>query len=213
MSIFQRIYHVFAMRNPDGFGADWIRQHSLTEDDIFARLEGKSVAVIGNARALLQTRQGAEIDAHDIVLRINEAPALGTPGGGSKLDWIATSMPTRHDNTPTVLWIGRKVRKIPYSLMTSGRLFVYSRMRRDALSSDLSARASTGIMVVELLLRSPASSIELYGFDFYASRSLSGDHTIDTTPHAYDEERKWVMQRMAGDARLAVHPMGPVAGA
>lgn len=209
MALFDRVLHLLYTRYPETLGRDWIRQNSLTEEELFRRLDGKSVALIGNARALLETRQGAAIDKHDIVIRINRAPGLGTEAAGSKLTWIACADRTPHDVTPTVLWLGRKVRKIPYRLMVSGRLFIYDHVRRDGLSGVLSARASTGIMGIELLLRSPVKSIDLYGFDFYASRSLSGDHTKDSTPHNYTEEEKWVFGRLAHEARLRLHPMAP----
>ncbi|MEO8241519.1 MAG: glycosyltransferase family 29 protein [bacterium] len=208
MYLFDRFRHFFATRDPDGKGRDWIVQHSLTEVEVFRRLDGKTVALVGNARALLETRQGGSIDAHDIVIRINKAPGFGTDATGFKLDWSALADKSPNDQTSTVLWLGRKVYKIPYRLMTSGRLFVYDQVRRNELSGDLSARASTGIMAVELLLRSPARSVDLYGFDFYASRSLSGDHTIESTPHNYAEEEKWITARLADEPRLTLHRMG-----
>lgn len=207
MSIFSRVYHFFAMRNPDGFGKAWIYRHSMTEIELFSRLDGKSVALVGNARALIETCQGSEIDAFDIVIRMNKAPGLGSAGSGSKIDWIATSGQTQHDVLPTVLWVGRRVRKVPYDLLVSGRLFVYSSVRRGALSETLTARASTGVMTVELLLRSPARSVDLFGFDFYESRSLSGEQTLETAPHAYGEERKWIMARLVETTRLTLHSM------
>lgn len=209
MALFDPVLHFLYMRYPETLGRDWIIQHSLTEAEVFRRLEGKTVALIGNARALLETRQGSAIDKHDIVIRVNGAPGLGTEAAGSKLTWIACADRTAHDVTPTVLWLGRKVRKIPYRLMISGRLFIYDQVRRDSLSGDLSARASTGIMGIELLLRSPVKSIDLFGFDFYASRSLSGVHTKESTPHNYTEEEKWVFDKLANEARLRLHPMMP----
>lgn len=205
--MFGRIYHFFAMRNRDGFGKAWIERHGMTEVEVFSRLEGKRVALVGNARALLQAGQGDEIDAFDIVIRLNKAPGLGTKGGGSRIDWIATAGRTPYDVLPTVLWVGQHVRRLRYDLLMSGRVFVYSTMHRGALSETLTARASTGVMTVELLLRSPAKSIDLFGFDFYESRSLSGEQTLETAPHAYGEEKKWIMARVADDTRLTVHPM------
>ena len=207
MYLFDLIRHFRAVRAPETCGKAWFARHSLTEAAIFDRLRGKSVALIGNARALMTTRLGSEIDAHDIVIRINHAPGLGTDAAGHKLDWLATAVRPRIQGVETVLWIGRKVRKIPYNLMTSGGLYVYGAAYRNGLSEGLGARASTGIMTVELLLRSPAASITLYGFDFYASQSLSGDHTIDNTPHNYHAEKDWITAKTAQDPRLTIVPM------
>ncbi len=207
MYLFDLIRHFRAVRAPDAYGKAWFASHCLTEAEIFDRLQGKSVALIGNARALMQTRLGSDIDAHDIVIRINHAPGLGTDAAGHKLDWLATAERPRIKGIETVLWIGRKVRKIPYDLMTSGRLYVYGAAYRNGLSEGLGARASTGIMTVELLLRSPAASIALYGFDFYASQSLSGDHTIENTPHNYHAEKDWIAAKVAQEPRLKIVPM------
>ena len=143
------------------------------------------------------------------MIRINNAPGLGGDAAGHRLDWLAVAVQPRIAGYRIVLWIGRKVRKIPFALMTSGNLFVYDAAYRNSLSEGLGARASTGIMTVELLLRSPARSITLYGFDFYASRSLSGDHTIDETPHNYHAEKDWITAKAATEPRLTIVPMTP----
>lgn len=206
--LLDRIRHFQAVRAPETRGKAWFARHTLTEAATFDRLAGKTVALVGNARALMQMRQGSAIDDHDIVIRINNAPGLGTEAAGNKLDWLATAILPRPLCVERVLWIGRKVHKIPFDLMTSGQLHVYSAACRNALSEGLGARASTGIMTTELLLRSPAASITLYGFDFYASRSLSGDHSIDTAPHNYHAEKDWITDKTAQDPRLEIVPMG-----
>ena len=53
-----------------------IRGDQMTRDDDpdFARLvSGKTVAVVGPARTLIGTRRGPDIDAHDLVVRFNDA--------------------------------------------------------------------------------------------------------------------------------------------
>ncbi len=206
LQTFDRLRHFSAVRAPETHGKDWFGRHCLTEAANFDKLCGKTVALVGNARALMQTSQGQSIDAHDIVIRINNAPGLGTDAAGYKLDWLATAVLPRRLAVDRVLWIGRKVRKIPFELMTSGRLYVHQAACRNDLSEGLGARASTGIMTADLLLRSPAATITLYGFDFYASRSLSGPHTIDNTPHNYQAEKDWITARTAQDSRLQIVP-------
>ena len=47
---------------------------SVPQAELLAAAAGKQVALVGNARALSGGRQGAAIDAADLVVRINRAP-------------------------------------------------------------------------------------------------------------------------------------------
>ena len=51
---------------------------SVSQKALLGDLAGKSVALVGNARALAEGQAGAAIDAHDVVIRINRAPARGS---------------------------------------------------------------------------------------------------------------------------------------
>ena len=51
----------------------WIAERRSSRDlrALLASLDGKSVAIVGNATSLLAHRHGALIDGHDIVVRMN----------------------------------------------------------------------------------------------------------------------------------------------
>ena len=68
-----------------------LAQFGLTETELLRRLADKSVAVVGNARALGQTAHGAQIDSADIVIRINSAPMPDAKSHGQKTTWMAVS--------------------------------------------------------------------------------------------------------------------------
>jgi hypothetical protein len=55
-----------------------------------------------------------------------------------------------------------------------------------------------------MLARSPATSVDLYGFDFFASMSLSGRRTAAQVPHDFAAERAFVEALMARDARFTL---------
>ncbi|HLP66656.1 MAG TPA: hypothetical protein VK181_03960, partial [Rhizobium sp.] len=74
-----------------------------------------------------------------------------------------------------------------------------------ALCSRVGNRPTTGLMVIELLSRSPCKSVDLYGFDFYRSGSLSGGQTKATSPHDYDTEEDFVLRLMVSDNRFVLH--------
>ena len=51
-----------------------LAEYSIGWAALDAFLGNKSIAIVGNARALANHELGADIDAHDLVLRINSAP-------------------------------------------------------------------------------------------------------------------------------------------
>ena len=57
------------------------------------------------------------------------------------------------------------------------------------LKAQLNAPPTTGLMMIDLLAGSPATKITLYGFDFFASLSLSGRRTAAQVPHNFQAER------------------------
>ena len=81
---------------------------SVAQPDLLAALRGKTVALVGNARALANTQMGEEIDAHDIVIRCNRAPIITSRSHGTRTDWIATSIEpnvnTRNDRFAVMMF-------------------------------------------------------------------------------------------------------------
>ena len=68
------------------------QQHAGTEK-LQALVDGKSVAVVGNASSLFGKNQGAEIDAHDVVIRLNRGFIVDRTQQGSRTDIIGTARP------------------------------------------------------------------------------------------------------------------------
>ncbi|WP_286789889.1 glycosyltransferase family 29 protein, partial [Thioclava sp. UBA3469] len=62
---------------------------SVSQKALLGDLAGKSVALVGNARALAEGQAGAAIDAHDVVIRINRAPMPSAESHGTRTDWLA----------------------------------------------------------------------------------------------------------------------------
>ncbi len=153
---------------------------------------------------------GSAIDANDIVLRFNRAPIISREANGSRTDWLATSVPLERDTIDAIgprriLWMSRRRSKMNMIIATAGHLYVHP--KEDVLRLAASAsveRPSTGLMVIDLLARSRCRSVELYGFDFYKSQSLSGHQSIDTAPHAYDREEAFVTGLVARDSRFTI---------
>ena len=61
---------------------------------------------------------------------------------------------------------------------------------------------TTGIMMIDLLATSGMAGLRLYGFDFFASLSLSGPRTKADVGHNFDGEAAFVADLSARDPRI-----------
>ena len=181
-----------------------------TKADLVEAVAGKSVSVVGNARSLGRKRLGKDIDANDIVVRFNRAPIISRDLNGYRTDWLATSVPLEPEfiealAVDRILWMSRRRHKMNMGVATARNLYLHPKqdVRRLAERAGVS-RPSTGLMMIDLLAQLPCRSIELYGFDFYKSQSLSGHQSIDTTPHAFDREEIHVTDLIATDSRFKI---------
>jgi hypothetical protein len=175
-------------------------------------LAGKSVALVGNARALADASHGAEIEATDIVIRINRAPRPTAESHGTRTDWLAlaTSLSTREraDIAPgRILWMSHKRKRLPYRIAAGDGFYLHPLEDWRALGRQLGAPPSTGAMVIDLLARSGARRIGLYGFDFFASKSLSGRRGAEQVPHDFAAEAAWVRALAENDPRFTLIPL------
>ena len=181
-----------------------------TKADMLDDLKGKSVSVVGNARSLGLTQSGAQIDANDIVVRFNLAPVISRVSHGHRTDWLATSVPldpqfVENLGAQRVLWMSRYRRKMTSQMLRLERLYIHPKIDVARLVSRAQVeRPSTGLMFIDLLAQSTCRLVELYGFDFYKSRSFSGHQTADTAPHAFDREEAFVNNLITRDSRFKI---------
>ncbi len=182
---------------------------SAPQSALFADLTGKSVAIIGNSRALSKQEYGAEIDGADIVIRINRAPMPAQISHGCKTDWLAlaTSLPRRdaQNIAPNrILWMSHKRKRLAHWVAVRPGFFLYPLENYQAVRKLLGAPPTTGIMLIHMLAQSDAASIKLYGFDFFASLSLSGSRTAAQVPHDFAAEKAFVDALIARDDRVTI---------
>jgi len=189
----------------------WIERQSTSTAALMAALAGQRIALIGNARSLSQLRFGPEIDAADIVIRLNSAPIPSEASHGSRTDIIALSTPIpaailAARNPARLLWMTRKRRRLSYGLITRPGFTLNRRADVEALRLRLGGPPTTGLMMIDLLARSDVAATRLYGFDFFASQSLSGRRTAAQVPHDFTAERDFVDRLLARDPRFALRP-------
>ncbi|MFC3168819.1 glycosyltransferase family 29 protein [Paracoccus fontiphilus] len=183
---------------------------SVPQGNLLADLEGRTVALIGNARSLATGRQGAAIDGADLVIRINRAPMPAPDSHGTRTDWLALAVrlpdADRARLSPArTLWMSPKRKRLDWRTATSPGFYLHPLPDYHALKGRLAAPPTTGAMMIDLLLRSRLSRLTLHGFDFFASQSLSGSRTAAQVPHDFGAEAAWVadLERTDGRLRLA----------
>ena len=145
---------------------------SLPQTAVLAAFAGKSVALVGNSRALAQAKLGAQIDAADVVIRINRAPMPNAASHGSRTDVLALATAIDPEALARLapaltLWMSPKRKRLSYAIATRSGFALHPLADYQRLMSKLGAPPTTGVMVIDLLARSVARSITLYGFDFF----------------------------------------------
>jgi hypothetical protein len=178
---------------------------SVPQADLLADFAGKTVALVGNARSL--TGAGAAIEGADLVIRINRAPMPSPDSHGIRTDALAlaTSLPLSDQirlRPGRILWMSPKRKRLSWGLARSPGFYLHPLDDIAALARVLGAPPTTGLMMIDLLARSQAKAIGLYGFDFFASLSLSGRRTAGQVPHDFAAEKAWVAALQARDSRV-----------
>lgn len=182
---------------------------SVPQAELLAAAAGRDIALVGNARALAAQRHGAAIDAAGLVVRINRAPMPAPESHGTRTDWLALAV-RLHDTDRNrlrpgrILWMSPKRKRLDWRTAGSKGFYLHPLADYRALAAELGAPPSTGIMAIELLLRAQPSRLTLYGFDFFASKSLSGSRDAAQVPHDFAAEAEWVRARAAADPRLRI---------
>lgn len=168
-----------------------------------------SIALVGNARSLAGSHYGAAIDAADHVIRINRAPMPDPYSHGTRTDSLALA--TGLDNVTLykinprlILWMSHKRKRLPWAVAQHPGFVLPPLTDYNRLRVVLGAPPTTGLLVIDLLAHTAATSIALYGFDFFDSLSLSGRRTAAQTPHDFAAERHFTDALIARDPRFAL---------
>ncbi len=180
---------------------------SVPQSALLAEVTGKRVALVGNARALGAQAHGAAIDAADIVIRINRAPMPAAASHGTRTDWLALATALGAADRARLararkLWMSPKRKRLGHAIATSPGFYLHPLADYAALCAQIGAPPTTGLMLIDLLARAPLAGLTLYGFDFFASMSLSGRRNAAQVPHDFAAEAAFVAALMARDSRI-----------
>ena len=190
----------------------WLARWSDPIAALKHELSRQNVAIVGNARALAKGESGALIDAADLVVRINRAPMPSPRSHGRRTDWLAlatTLSPAdaQRLNPQRLLWMSHKRKRLKYWMARRPGFFLYPMRDFEALRKQLGAPPTTGLMIIDFISRSEVERIDLFGFDFFASRSLTGRRGAHQVPHDFAAEKAWLERLMRLDRRIILHPM------
>ena len=180
---------------------------STPQASLLATLQGKSVALVGNARSLADQTDGAAIDGADLVIRINRAPMPSALSHGSRTDWLALATSIGADDLDRIrparlLWMSHKRKRLDWRIATSPGFYLHPLPDYQRLRDRLKAPPTTGLMMIDLLAASDLARLDLYGFDFFTSLSLTGSRTADQVPHDFAAERAFAEALAARDGRI-----------
>jgi len=182
---------------------------SLPRDALLAAFRGQDVALVGNARGLAEAHHGAAIDAAGMVIRINRAPMPQAASHGSRTDALALATgidaATLARTSPRLtLWMSHKRKRLPWRIASAPGFYLHPQPAYRALARALGAPPTTGLMMIDLLSHSQAAAVTLYGFDFFATQSLSGRRTATQVPHDFAAEAAFVTALLARDPRFTL---------
>ncbi|ABA80555.1 hypothetical protein GQF56_00430 [Rhodobacter sphaeroides] len=182
---------------------------SLPEEALLARFATERIALVGNARSLSQAAFGPEIDEADLVIRLNRAPMPAAASHGTRTDALALATSLQAEALDRLaprltLWMSPKRKRLPWHVASRRGFYLHSRADYEDLKRRLGAPPSTGLMMIDLLARSRAASVTLYGFDFFASLSLTGSRTAAQVPHDFGAEARFVQALLESDPRFTL---------
>ncbi|RPE63129.1 glycosyl transferase family 29 (putative sialyltransferase) [Pacificibacter maritimus] len=201
-------FRLAAWRNDDAY----LARGTSAPEALFAEVAGKRVAIVGNARALSHTEQGPDIDACDIVIRINRAPMPDVKSHGSQTDWLALATSLNQESfdklgASRLIWMSHKRKRLRMWMAQTSGFVLFPNARYSALKSALGAQPTTGAMLIDFISKSDAAEVHLFGFDFFASMSLSGKRDSASVPHNFTSESGFVQDLVETDPRFTLHPM------
>lgn len=181
------------------------------------------VALVGSAQSLLNSDFGVEIDAHDLVIRINQGAfaELQATSTGLRTDYVFLTLTggtpwaklsflrrARRAATTGVVLMSAKGRAV-FRIDLSRFFLHYPAAWQDELIERLGHRPSTGAMAVDLLLRTLDSpeQLDVYGFDFFRTPDIAhGRNRV--VAHNPEVEENYIMA-VVPDGHFHASPSSP----
>lgn len=145
------------------------------ENQLSEWIDNKTIAIVGNAKKLLDKTYGTHIDSHEIVIRINKGFTLANikykNTHGCKTDLVMVNLIRTIKCFP-------KYGKIPYSIIQTSQcnpsgpfannveFSLRNSMMKFLLDEMLPAKATTGLRVLHVISLLKPKSVSVFGFDW-----------------------------------------------
>lgn len=181
---------------------DWLFNHYLI---------GKTVALVGNSTALIEEpdRYSFEINAHDVVIRMNRAinfihrkPSLDRSGTyekvGLKTDVLFAARPVESvDEFPelkTIFWTcGQKELEERWPIMKD-RAICLEQTWRNAYHRTHNVYPTTGYLAFWRIVNAKFfKKLDIYGYDFFESRSVVTNENNSAKWHKPKDEEEIIL--------------------
>lgn len=172
-------------------------------------ITNKSIAIIGNSESLFTKTQGAEIDSHDVVCRINRGIQLINPVcQGVKTDiWAYGSYKQVEDlydlqlcsNTIHLTHLHRKIKIKGYKkkqnfYFEKTKFYIPMEVLTELEKKSTIKRPSSGLILLYYVCTCFPKSISLYGFDW--KETPTWYYQEFTTPHDWMKEKMFVTKNL-----------------
>lgn len=159
-------------------------------------LTDKSVAIVGNAQHLFDRSYGADIDSHDVVIRMNRAAMLYT-----RFDAEATH------GTKTTAWCMWRYKEYEKVILNEPQYIaqmawfeeqpisdhVHVIHNKPLLTKLWPSYPSTGLMVIDWVSKFSTEKVSVYGFDWKETPTFSHvdeDDDPNISIHNFHKERE-----------------------
>ena len=188
-----------ALRHPHLFDDSLQRQRLRRLGDL---VKGKTVAVVGNAQYLLETKVGSEIDQHDIIIRFNFGFVVEPSSQGTRTDVhciadnVSADELARHCPDALAVYASpvRSHLNAAFRRDPKDSICVPLRDWRRLVRALGNQRPSAGFVMVDYLLnRSDATLVSIYGFDWKRTKSFYHRSKIRDW-HSGEAERQLLLQ-------------------
>ena len=154
-----------------------------------SEINGKSVAIVGNAKSIFDTKYGNEIDGHDFVIRFNRGFIQDRESQGNKTSLLILACPLTDYEIKrfSPKWVANRSESY-----TSNADFRINNYDRWLLASSIGSQPSTGFIAVNICMYYKAGKIDLYGFDFCKTPTFYNPEG-HKCPHNMDMEKQILM--------------------
>lgn len=194
-----------------------------TLDEMRAYFHSKTVAIIGNAQSIFDYRFGANIDSHDIVIRINNGYVKTPESQGSKTTIISSAFNKVSEeeieanfSPERVIWTGAKSTILYNNRYIGEKVFlvpfyIWKKVKKQ-ISLKKTVIPTSGITTINLVCNylEPAK-VDIYGFDFLKSDTINEKKTvrhIAVKTHDFDREAQFVMDLVKNNDSIRIYGVG-----